>query len=189
MSQRNRQSRSDRRGELDRGPSTARGFTLVELLVVMVIISILLGFILNAAMGSVKQAQERATQALITKLEGGPQRPARRPDAEPPRPGPAHKLLAAIYTTSNLSPIIPAPAGQQLTQSIWGIQPWPVSQRAQVIAWYDFIKSEMPDVFFVQNASPTAAGVGSIRSTSRASPTHLASSGLRRISSCRWAIR
>ena len=31
--------------------------------------------------------------------------------------------------------------------------------RAQVIAWYDYIKREMPDTFFVQNAAPTAARV------------------------------
>ena len=39
-----------------RSASRASAFTLVELLVVMVIISILLGFILNAAMESVKRA-------------------------------------------------------------------------------------------------------------------------------------
>src|SRR5689334_2233854 len=102
------------------------GFTLVELLVVMVIISILLGFILNASMESVKRAQERATQTLITKLEGGLND---RLDAllqTRPDPNTAHLALAAVYHSN---------AGQ----------PLPGYLRAQVIAWYDYIKREMPD--------------------------------------------
>src|SRR4051795_13405229 len=42
-----------------------RGFTLVELLAVMVIIGIILAFILTAAMDSIRRAEERATQSLI----------------------------------------------------------------------------------------------------------------------------
>ena len=45
------------------------GFTLVELLTVIIIISILLGFIFVAAMDAAHRAEERATQTLITKLE------------------------------------------------------------------------------------------------------------------------
>src|SRR6478609_10648904 len=48
-----------------------RGFTLVELLVVMVIIGIILSFVLLAASDAARRAEERATQTLITKLEGG----------------------------------------------------------------------------------------------------------------------
>jgi prepilin-type N-terminal cleavage/methylation domain-containing protein len=128
----------------------ALGFTLVELLVVMVIISILLGFILNAAMDSVKRGQERATQALITKLDAGL---SDRFDAlmqSRPDPAQAHKLLGSIYGQVNGNPVImPTPPGLVLNPP-YGTQPWPVSQRAQVIAWYDFIKSEMPDTFYVQ---------------------------------------
>src|SRR5271165_3542603 len=52
-------------------PGLRPGFTLVELIVVITIISIILAFLLNAAMEGVHRAEERATQSLITKLEGG----------------------------------------------------------------------------------------------------------------------
>ena len=67
----------------------------------MVIISILLGFILNASMDSVKRRQERATQALITKLETGLND---RLDAllqTRPDPNSAHLALAAIYNSAS----------------------------------------------------------------------------------------
>ena len=48
-----------------------RGFTLTELMIVMVIIGILLSLILTAAFAGVRRAEERATQALISKLETG----------------------------------------------------------------------------------------------------------------------
>ena len=46
------------------------GFTLVELLVVMLILGILMAFILTAAYDSLRRAEERQTQATIVKLEG-----------------------------------------------------------------------------------------------------------------------
>lgn len=97
----------------------------------MVIISILLGFILNAAMASVRRSQERATQSLITKLETGLND---RLDAllqTRPDPNTAHLALAQVYNSN---------FGQAM----------PGYLRAQVIAWYDYIKREMPDTFFVQ---------------------------------------
>jgi prepilin-type N-terminal cleavage/methylation domain-containing protein len=139
MSQRKRHSRCDRRRDRVRPPEP-RGFTLVELLVVMVIISILLGFILNAAMSSVKRAQERATQTLITKLEGGLND---RLDAllqSRPDPRTAHLALAAVYNSTYYG---------NANYPNNGVMPGFL--RAQVIAWYDYIKSEMPDTFFVQN--------------------------------------
>ncbi len=108
------------------------GFTLVELLVVMVIISIILGFILSAAMDARRRSEERATQSLITKLETGLND---RLDAllqTRPDYNMAHYALAALYNGNTVL------AGYQ---------------RAQVIAWTDYIKSEMPDVFFVQNTA------------------------------------
>src|SRR4051794_33595995 len=84
------------------GPRPGRrphqGFTLVELLAVMVIIALILGFILNAAMGALRSAEERATQSLITKLEMGlndrlDALMQTRPDANW-----AHAYMAAVYT-------------------------------------------------------------------------------------------
>ncbi len=48
-----------------------RGFTLIELLVVIMIIAIILSFVILAATDAARRAEERATQSLITKLEGG----------------------------------------------------------------------------------------------------------------------
>jgi prepilin-type N-terminal cleavage/methylation domain-containing protein len=107
-----------------------RGFTLVELLIVMVIIGILLAFILNAAMDGVRRAEERATQSLIIKLDTGI---ADRIEAllqSRIDPTQAHRDIAAIY--SPLSPTTP----------IYSLP------RAQVIAMYDMMKAELPDVFY-----------------------------------------
>ena len=112
----------------------ARGFTLVELLVVMVIISILLGFILNASMGSVRAAQQRATQALITKLETGLNDRLDALMQNRPDPNAAHTILAAVNATNP-------------NRAVTG------AHRAQVIAWDDYIKRQMPDTFYVQSTT------------------------------------
>ena len=52
-------------------PGLRLGFTLIELLVVMTIIGIILAFLLTAASDARRRAEEDATLALITKLEGG----------------------------------------------------------------------------------------------------------------------
>jgi len=112
-----------------------RGFTLVELLIVMVIIGILMTFILKAAMGGIRRAEEKATIALIAKLE---QAMTDRWDAlttYQADPTPAHYSLAAIYNGSN--PRIES------------------TQRAQVIAQYDYLRSQVPDVFLVNSGSTT----------------------------------
>lgn len=120
-----------------------RGFTLVELLVVMVIISILLGFILKAGMAAVRSAQVQATQALITKLEVALNDRLDALNQMRPESNTAHKYLgsvfnSAFYPNQNLPPTFGA-----MTSDL----------RAQTIAWYDYIKREMPDVFFVQNTT------------------------------------
>jgi prepilin-type N-terminal cleavage/methylation domain-containing protein len=112
-----------------------RGFTLIELLVVIVIIGILLGFIMTAAMDSARRAEERATQTLITKLEGGLNDRLEALLQTRPDYNVAHFQLGAIYNGS-----YPAPG------FVAGYL------RAQVIAWTDYIKGEMPDVFFVDPA-------------------------------------
>src|SRR5271166_6251865 len=124
-------------------PGLRLGFTLVELIVVMAIIGIILAFLLIAAGDARRRAEQDATLALITKLEGGVND---RLDAllqTRPDPNPAHFYMAGIYTNGNTEPL-----------------GWPqysfgsASTRAQVFAWYDYIKSELPDVFFVQNFNP-----------------------------------
>jgi hypothetical protein len=86
----------------------------------------------------VKRAQERATQSLITKLETGLNDRLDALMQTRPDPNTAHLALAAIYnSTGNVT--------------LAGFQ------RAQAIAWYDYIKRQMPDTFFIQNAAPTAA--------------------------------
>ena len=114
-------------------PGLRLGFTLVELMVVMTIIGIILAFLLVAAGDARRRAEQDATLALITKLEGGINDRLdallqTRPD---PNPG------ARLHWREHLLPRATPPL------------PWSVSTRAQVFAWYDYIKSELPDVFFV----------------------------------------
>ena len=116
-------------------PGLRLGFTLVELIVVMAIIGIILAFLLIAAGDARRRAEQDATLALITKLEGGIND---RLDAllqTRPDPNLAHLYVAGIYPTGSTTPMSQA------------------STRAQVFAWYDYIKSELPDVFFVQNTT------------------------------------
>jgi prepilin-type N-terminal cleavage/methylation domain-containing protein len=127
-------------------PARSRGFTLIELLVVMIIISIILGLIFIASMEAAHRAEERATQSLITKLEGGLNDRLEALLQNVPDPNAAHAYMSACYFTGadgNNYPILPPTASvlDSLAQS----------SRAKVIATTDFIKSQMPDVFFVQS--------------------------------------
>ena len=111
------------------------GFTLIELLVVMVIISILLALILAAAQAGAREAEIRATQALIIKLENAL---TDRIDAFSQlriEPNAFHTKMANIYNSTG-NPIVPQSQ---------------VMQRAQVLANYEYLRSEFPDVFFVQD--------------------------------------
>ncbi|WP_435005331.1 type II secretion system protein [Tundrisphaera lichenicola] len=121
-----------------RSPRRA-GFTLIELLVVMAIIGIIISLILVAAADGVRRAEERQTQALITKLESAM---SDRIDALLATTAPinqTHRYLAA-YTYKDASNNGPFPVpGSDL-------------KRAQVIAQFDYMKAELPDVFVVNTA-------------------------------------
>ena len=78
-------------------PGLRLGFTLTELMVVITIIGIILAFLLTAAMDATRRAEERATQSLITKLEGGLNDRLDALMQNQPTPNYAHGYLAGIY--------------------------------------------------------------------------------------------
>ncbi|AGA28410.1 type II secretion system protein [Singulisphaera acidiphila] len=125
-----------------------RGFTLIELLIVMVIIGILIAFIIKASMGGVRRAEEKATIALIAKLE---QAMTDRVDAlttYQADPTPFHYALGAMYNSG--APVDP----------VTGFRSIASVQRAQAIAQFDYLRAQLPDVFAVQNDSPDGTTSG-----------------------------
>ncbi|GAC1475401.1 MAG: hypothetical protein NVSMB9_27860 [Isosphaeraceae bacterium] len=123
----------------------AAGFTLLELLIVMVIIGIIIAFILTAALDGVRRAEERGTQALITKLEAGM---ADRVDALlnlRTEANSTHAYLAGVWNSS----LPPSAFGDGSYLDAYA--------RAQIIARFDQIKAELPDVFVVQKSDPLFA--------------------------------
>jgi len=148
------------RTRLDLGaerPGLRLGFTLIELLVVMTIIGIIIVFLLNAAMDGVRRAEERATQSLITKLEGGLNERLDALMQNQPTPNYAHGYLAGVFP-GLAAPLnveadkLPLMLPSALLPSGLPNPKCNTTQRAQVIATFDYIKAELPDVFFVDPA-------------------------------------
>src|SRR5258708_3543140 len=115
-----------------------RGFTLIELIIVIVIIGILMAFILRAAMGGVRRAEEKATIALIAKLEQAMTDRVDALTAHRAEPTPAHYTMAALHHR-----------GAKRIESV---------ERAQVIAQFDSPRSLLPDVFFVRSTAVPIPG-------------------------------
>jgi prepilin-type N-terminal cleavage/methylation domain-containing protein len=119
------------------------GFTLVELLVVIGIIGLIIALILVAAADGVRRAEERATQALIVKLEA----------ALNDRLDALLNTQAPINQTHRYLAAIGAIVGSNSANSY--------DRRAATIAQFDYLRAELPDVFFLNsqttdNGSPAA---------------------------------
>ena len=138
-------------------PGLRPAFTLIELLVVMTIIGIIIVFLLNAAWDGVRRAEERATQSLVAKLEGALNDRLDSLMQSQPTPNYAHGYLAGIYPglgndVDGLPIMLPSAI---LPTTFFPNPKCNTVQHAQVIATYDYIKAEMPDVFFVDPAFRT----------------------------------
>jgi prepilin-type N-terminal cleavage/methylation domain-containing protein len=140
------------------------GFTLIELLVVIAIIGILVSLVLVASADGVRRAEERATQSLITKLETAlNDRLDALLNTQPPI-NQTHRYLAAINALQPYGggtayvPVGTQAAGTTVVSANTSNSD---DRRAQVIAQFDFIRAELPDVFFLNSGTkdgPTVAG-------------------------------
>jgi prepilin-type N-terminal cleavage/methylation domain-containing protein len=122
-----------------------RGFTLIELGIVVAIIGVLIALVLIASAEGVERARARATQATITKLDAGL---TERLDAilqQRVEPNGAHQYMAAIRPALP-APGSPGPGDAATLAFFWGLTS---DSRAQVIAQHDLVKAELPDVFVV----------------------------------------
>ncbi|ADV63390.1 hypothetical protein Isop_2824 [Isosphaera pallida ATCC 43644] len=159
-------------------PSTRsrRGFTLVELLIVIAVIGILVGLVVVASAGAVRTAELRATQSLISKLSVAVNDRLQALQTSPVQPNGAHRYLAATlpgpglaYTRPDLTGPGPGQvlpvfnpnqvyAAVKVDNSPIGALSWGLinEDRAKVLALMDFIRMEMPDTFFVQADQPGA---------------------------------
>ncbi len=145
-----------------RGPAPRRGFTLVELVIVMTIIGIIISFILIAARDGVRQSELRATQALILKLESGLNDRLDALMQLRPEPNFSHGYLAGIYPDAALNDTdgLPLMMPRAVLPSGFPDTKVRTTGRAQAIALADYLKSEMPDVFVVNPAALAATPAG-----------------------------
>jgi hypothetical protein len=118
--------------------------TLIELLIVVTIIGILMAFILRADRwaGSSARPSKKATRRPDRQARGRHDRPGRRAGEPAPRAdrGP---LRAGADLQQQFATTVTHP---------FPTRPRPAAQRAQVIAQYDMLRAELPDVFVVQAA-------------------------------------
>ncbi|WP_165249175.1 type II secretion system protein [Paludisphaera soli] len=134
-----------------RGAPPRRGFTLIELMIVMTIIGILVTFILIASRDGIRQAEVRATQALILKLESGLNDRLDALMQLRPDPNFSHGYLGGVYlggTEDDGLPRMTPPA--LLLPSEYPSTKVRTTGRALAFATADYMKSEMPDVFVIQ---------------------------------------
>lgn len=117
------------------------GFTMIELLGVIVIIGLLMTFVLVAAQGAARDAQRESTRSLIVKLDNALNQLMEAVQSARTEPTNVHLAWAGIYNG-----IVP----------MGSLNDKAVMQRASVLARYDLIRAEVPDVFFIQNANPGA---------------------------------
>jgi hypothetical protein len=129
---------------------------------VITIIGILLSLVLLASVDADKQARIQATQALIQKLDTALSDRLNALLESTPNPNWAHGYLAASYSQNAVSPtnslgMLP-PSGVliDVANNIYNDNPAvKATLRAQVFATFDYIKSELPDTFFVNPAFPS----------------------------------
>jgi len=133
------------------------GFTLIELLIVIAIIGLIVSLILVAAADGVRRAEERATQALITKIDTAlNDRIDALLNTQPPI-NQTHRYLAAINYLDPGGSGLYIPTGMSGTVSVVNSD----DRRAAVLAQFDYLRSELPDVFFRNDLTSDGAAVAS----------------------------
>ncbi|MFO0956954.1 MAG: hypothetical protein U0800_05735 [Isosphaeraceae bacterium] len=139
------------------GACRSGGFTLIEIGIVIMIIGLLSSFILVVSMQGIERAKERATQSLIAKLDALVNERLQLLLSQQVDANLTHRYLADPNYPIGSFPIDPSTGAPDPTRMP------AASQRADIIARADYIKAQMPDVFFIQvdpnNLSATSNSV------------------------------